>query len=117
MTISRQQFPIAIMIDRRQPGIVKYFKDLASMTTNDISCIWQIKTRIAVAKAEYNKKNTLFTRELVLNSRAKLVKCYIWSILCMGLKLWLFRKQIRNTCRVLKCSAGKGGRRSIGPIT
>jgi hypothetical protein len=39
------------MIDRRQPGIVKYFKYLASMTTKDIRCIQQIKSRISVAKA------------------------------------------------------------------
>ena len=117
MTISRQLFPVEITVDRRQLEIVKYFKYLASMTTNDLRCIRQIKSRIAVAKAEYNKKKRLFTCKFVLNLRTKLVKCYIWSILCMVLKLGLFRKQIGNTCRILKCSAGEGGRRSTGPIT
>ena len=38
------------------------------------------KSRIARAKAEFNKKKTLFTSKLDLNLRKKLVKCYIWSM-------------------------------------
>jgi hypothetical protein len=47
--------PIVIMIDLRRPEIVKYFKYLGSMTTDDIRCTLQIKSRIAMAKAESNK--------------------------------------------------------------
>ena len=105
MTISSQPSPIEIMIDRRQPEIVKYFRHLGNMTTNDARCIWKNNSRTAMAKAEFNKKKTLFTRKLVLNLRAKLIKCNIWSIFCMVLKIGLFRKQIRNTRKILKCSA------------
>jgi hypothetical protein len=92
MTISRQLSPVEIMIDRRQQETVKYFKYLSSMTTNDVRCTLQIKSRIAMAKAESNEKKTLFTSKMVLNLRTKLVKCYIWSILCMVLKFGPFRK-------------------------
>jgi len=34
----------------------------------------------------------------------------------MVLKLGHFREQIRNTWKVLKCGAGEGWRRSVGPI-
>jgi hypothetical protein len=44
---------------------------------NPISrCTCEIKSRIATAKAAFNKK-TLFTSKLDLNLRKKLVKCYI----------------------------------------
>ena len=36
--------------------------------------------------------------------------------LCMVLKLGRFGQQIRNIWKVLKCGAGEGWRRSVGPI-
>jgi len=65
MTISRLLSPIEFMTVRRRAEIVKYFRYLGSMTTNDIRCTRQIKPRIAMAKAESNKKKTLFTSKLV----------------------------------------------------
>jgi hypothetical protein len=52
---------------------VEYFKYLGSMLTNDARCIREIKSRIAMAKATFNKKKTLFTSKLDLNLRKKLV--------------------------------------------
>ena len=40
--------------------------------------------RIAMAKAAFSKKKTLFTSKLDLNLRKKLVKCYIWSMALYG---------------------------------
>jgi hypothetical protein len=62
-----------------------------------------------MAKATFNKKKTLFTSKSDLNSRKKLVKCYIWSIALYGAETWIFGK-------ILKCGAGEGWRRSVGPI-
>ena len=50
------------------------------MLTNDGRFTWEIKSRIAMAKAAFDKKKNLFTSTLDLNSRKKLVKCYIWSM-------------------------------------
>ena len=52
--------------------------------TNDGRCTCEIKSRIAMAKATFNKKKTLFTSKLDLNLRKKLVKCYIWSTAFYG---------------------------------
>jgi hypothetical protein len=49
------------------------------MITNDVKCTREIKARITMAKAAFNKKKTLFTSKLDLELRKKLVKCYIWS--------------------------------------
>jgi hypothetical protein len=62
------------------------------MLTNDARCPHKIKSRIAMAKAAFNKKKTLFTSKLDLNLRKKLVKCYIWNIAFMVLKSGHFGK-------------------------
>ena len=51
----------------------------------------EIKFRIAMAKAAFNKKKTLFTSKLNLNLRKKLVKCYIWSMDLYGAETWTLR--------------------------
>jgi hypothetical protein len=55
MRISRQPFPIKIMIDQKQLENVESFKYLGSMLTNDGRCTCEIKSRIAMAKAAFNK--------------------------------------------------------------
>jgi hypothetical protein len=62
------------------------------MITNDARCAREIKSRIAIAKAAFNRKKTLFTSKLDLNLRKKLVKCNIWSIALCGAETWTLRK-------------------------
>jgi hypothetical protein len=57
------------------------------MITNDARCTREIKFRIAMAKAVLNKKKTLFKSKLGLKLRNTLLKCYIWTIFYMVLKL------------------------------
>jgi hypothetical protein len=44
------------MIDQKQPENKEYFNYLGSMVTNDARCTSAIKSRIAMAKAAFNKK-------------------------------------------------------------
>ena len=60
------------------------------MLTDDGTCTCEIKSRIAMAKAAFNKKN-LFTNKLDLNLRKKLVKCYVWSMALYGAETWTLR--------------------------
>jgi hypothetical protein len=50
-----------------------------------------MKCRIAMAKAAFNKKRTLFTSTLDLELRKKLVKYYVWSITLYGGETWTLR--------------------------
>ena len=75
MRISRQPFPVKIIIDQKQLENVDSFKYFGSMLTNDERCTCEIKSRISMVKAEFNKKRALFTSTLDLKSRKKLVKC------------------------------------------
>ena len=72
------------MIDQKQLENVESFKYLGSILTNDGRCICDIKSRIAIAKAAFNKKKALFTSTLDLELREKLVNCCIWSIALYG---------------------------------
>ena len=89
--VSRQPFPVKIMIDQKQLENVESFKYLGSILTNDGRCTCEIKCRIAMAKAALNKKRTLFTSTLDLKLRKKLVKCYVWSIALYGAEAWTLR--------------------------
>ena len=75
-----QPLPVKIVIDQKQLENVESFKYLGSILTNDGRCTCEIKCRIAMAKAAFNKKRAVFTSTLDLESRKKLVKCYIWGI-------------------------------------
>ena len=59
MRISRQPSPVKIMIDQKQMENVEYFKYLRSILTSDGRCTCEIKSRIAMTKAAFNKKKTL----------------------------------------------------------
>jgi hypothetical protein len=80
------------MIDQKQTEKVEYFNFLGSVIKNDARCKRKIKSRIAMEKAAFNKKKTLFTSKLALNLRKKVVNCYIWSIAFYGAEMWTLRK-------------------------
>jgi phage-related protein len=63
------------MVHQKQPENVEYFKYFGSMTTNNAKCTREIKSRVAMAKATFNEKKTLFRSKLDLNLRKELVKC------------------------------------------
>jgi hypothetical protein len=92
MRISRQPSPMKLVIDQKQLENVEYFSYLGSMITNYARCTREIKFRIDMAKAAFNKKKNLFTSKLDLNLRKKLVKCYIWSIALYGAETWTLWK-------------------------
>jgi hypothetical protein len=91
MRISRQPFPIKLMIDQKQLENVESFKYLGSILTNNGRCTCKIKSRIGMAKAAFNQKRAIFTSKIDLKLRKKLVKCYIWSIDLYGVETWTLR--------------------------
>jgi hypothetical protein len=72
MRISRQPFPVKIMIDHTQLDNMESFKYFGSILTNDGRCTCEIKCRIAMAKVASNKKRALFTSTLDLELRKNL---------------------------------------------
>ena len=70
---------------------VESFKYLGSKLTNDGRCTCEIKSRIAMAKAAFNKKTAFFTNTLDLKLRKKQVKCYNWAVGLHGAETWTLR--------------------------
>jgi hypothetical protein len=60
MRISRQPTPVTVKIDQKQLENVKCFKYVGSLLTDDGRCACEIKSRIAMAKAEFNKKKSFY---------------------------------------------------------
>ena len=54
MRISRQPYPVKIMIDQKQLQYVEPFKYLGSMLTNCGRFTCEIKSKIFMAKAAFN---------------------------------------------------------------
>jgi hypothetical protein len=90
--MSRQLSPKRFMINQKKSENVEYFNYLGSMITSDARCTRENKSRIAIVKAAFNKKKTLFASKLDLNLMMKLVKCYIWSVALYGAETWTLRK-------------------------
>jgi len=59
MRISRKPCPVKIMIDQKQLENVESFKYLGSSLTNDGRCTCEIKCRIGMVNAAFNKKRAL----------------------------------------------------------
>jgi hypothetical protein len=62
------------------------------MVTNDARCTCEIKSRVVMARAAFNKKKTVFTSKLGLNLKNKLVNCYVWSVALCGAETWTLWK-------------------------
>jgi hypothetical protein len=66
---------------------------------------------MAMAKAAFIKKRTLFISTLDLELRKKLVKCYIWSITLNGAETWTLHAVDQKHLEILKCGVGGGWKR------
>jgi hypothetical protein len=62
----------------------------------------EINSRIAMAKAAFNKKSVLFTSKIDLELRKKLVKCYIWSVARRRMEKISWTDRVRNEEVLLK---------------
>ena len=70
---------------------MEYINCLDSIT-NDARCTSEIKPRVTMATAAFNKKGALFTSKSDFHLRKKLAKCYIWSIALYGAEIVILRK-------------------------
>jgi hypothetical protein len=99
---SREPSPVQIMTDQKQLENVEYSRYLGSMITNEARCTREIKSRIVMSKAAFNRNKTLFTSKLDLYLWKKLVKCYIWNIALFGAKLGHVRSLEIRSCRKME---------------
>jgi hypothetical protein len=68
MRVSEQPSAVEITASQQLEN-EENFNNLGSMITNDAGCRSEIKSRIAVATAEFNKQKTVFTSQLDFQTR------------------------------------------------
>jgi hypothetical protein len=61
------------------------------MLINDGRCTCEINSRIAMAKAVFNKNRALFTSKMGFELRKKLVQDCIWNVALYGAETWTLR--------------------------
>jgi hypothetical protein len=105
--ISRQPFPVNLTIDQKQLENVESIKSLGSLLTNDGRCTYEIKSKVAMEKAVFNKKRAVFTIKIDLELRKKLVKCYIFIVALYNVENWALRSVDHKHLESLKCGAGE----------
>ena len=68
---------------------------LGSITTEDGKSEVEIKRRVEIARNTFNNmKGVLSSRNISINTRMKLTKCYVWSTLLYGAETWTITKTL-----------------------
>jgi hypothetical protein len=80
MRISKQPTIIQIMIHQKSTGESGIFQQFCRMITKDARCTREIKSRVSMTNAAFNKKKIIFTSKLELKISKKLLKGYICSV-------------------------------------
>ena len=68
---------------------------LGSITTGDGKSEVEIKRRMEIARNAFNNmKSVLSSRNISINIRMRLTKCYVWSTLLYGAETWTITKTV-----------------------
>ena len=74
---------------------VEQFNYLGSMLTSDGRCETEIKRRIGIAKKSFKDlSNILANRKISFDTRKRILKSYVWSVLLYGCETWNISKNI-----------------------
>ena len=88
-----QSLPSYLHLTSRYTGTsfqqVNSFIYLGSMFTSDGRCVQDVRRRIGIAKSACTSlDNVLKSRDIKLQLRIRVLKCYVWSTLLYGSKTW-----------------------------
>ena len=73
------------------------FNYLGSTITSDGRCDEEIKKRISLSKQAFQKMSlVLKNRSISINTKARVLKCYVWSILLYGPECWTISKEMEK---------------------
>jgi hypothetical protein len=76
---------------------VNRFNYLGSTITSDGRCDEDIKKRIALSKQAFQKMSpVLKNRAISINTKTRVLKCYVWSILLYGSECWTISKEMEK---------------------
>ena len=80
---------ISTIIDGTNIEQVANFPYLGQKITEDGRCKEEIKRRINIARTTFSKMSKVLTsKKIALNTRKRILQCYIWSTLQYGVETW-----------------------------
>ena len=92
---------------------VSAFNYLGSTVTEDSRCVSEVKRRITLAKSAFSKlENILRNRTLGMETRLRVLHCYIHPVLLYGSEAWTITSHLRKrleSCEMWFLSPGGGG--------
>ena len=91
MVITRKEATpqIKLDIDGAMIEQVQHFKYLGQTISDDGKCDAEITKRIEIARSAFNSlKGTLLSSNINLNTKKRIIKCYVWSTLLYGCETW-----------------------------
>ena len=83
---------IQLEIDGVEIEQVDRFKYLGSVVESGWKCEKEIKERIGMAKAAFNKMRRILTSKMSRELRKRVMRCYVWSVFLYGSETWTLRK-------------------------
>src|SRR5688572_32510824 len=83
---------VSITIDGQRVEQVESFKYLGAIISEHGRSLNDVKTRIALAKDAFNKRNELLTKGLSRSLKTRLVKVLVWPVVLYGCEKWTLRR-------------------------
>ncbi|NSM56165.1 hypothetical protein HET73_00315 [Wolbachia endosymbiont of Atemnus politus] len=92
-----------LIADENKIENVSSYIYLGHCISSDGRCNQEIKRRLNLARTHFMKRKSLFTsKELSLQTRLRLIKCYIWPIALYGMETWTMGKNIRKRIKAFE---------------
>ena len=83
-----------IVVNKTNLEKVQHFKYLGSFKSSDGTCLKDVMTRIAMAKAKMIQLNNIWKdRSIAISLKLKMLKCLILPVLMYGCEAWTLRKK------------------------
>ena len=106
MKVDDDLTPIKVTVAGVYLRQVHSFKYLDAYFNSDATCNHEIKSRLAIGRERMAQLNTLWRSRAISNPlKARLIQALIWPIVTYGADAWTLNKELRETSRLLKCSA------------
>ena len=105
MRISRlkRERMLKLIINKQNIEQVKSFVYLGHLITDDGKCIQEIKRRIELARNTFAKiQSIISSRKLTIETRKRLIKCYVWSTMLYGAETWTLNKEAEKKIEIFE---------------
>lgn len=105
LTISKREYPqCALKVNGELIKQTRSFNYLGSLITEDARCVKEIKKRVILAKSAFSKlKSILTNQKMSLETRLRVLHCYIVPVLTYGCEAWSitsYTRSILESCEV-----------------